>query len=134
TPVGLELPPAISYERYEALLGMLGPMHSTIKFAIGDALIQGEELFGETYAQAAEALAMSPEGRLELRRVALAIPREARRETLSWSHHREVAARWVDRGLRDRLLDRAEKEGLGVHEFVKLVRDLRPGRSDSLHV
>jgi hypothetical protein len=71
---------------------MLGKMHEAVRFAIGDAIILGEHLYRELAYQAIEHLGLSEESRREYVRVAEKVPTSIRREDLSWSHHRAVAA------------------------------------------
>jgi hypothetical protein len=125
-PVGLRIDdPRLSFERYEALGVLLGRVGSAVRWAVGDWLAFGEQLYGERAAQASEALGMSPEGRQEAIRVALAIPRSHRRPSLSWGTHRACAAKWIDPAQRQELLDRAEREGWGTREMAAAVKDLR---------
>lgn len=108
TPVGLRLTQEMSYERYEALLFLLGTYHTAYQWAVGDALVYGEQVFGEESFQASEALRMSPDTRNRYRRVAERIPRDRRRAELSWSHHFVVShlqpgdqIDWLDRAVRN---------------------------------
>jgi hypothetical protein len=81
TRTGLDLSSRsnMTYEQYEAIGTLLGRASAAIRWAVGDWLAFGEDRFGEPAAQAAEALGISPEGRMELVRVARAIPRHRRR-------------------------------------------------------
>ncbi len=91
--VGLRLTdPDLPYDQYEALCVMLGKMHEAVRFAIGDAIRQGEKLYGEDAHQAIELIGLSPTARREYVRVAEQVPMSIRRKDLSWSHHRAVAA------------------------------------------
>ena len=118
--IGLHLTdPDLPYERFEALCVLLGRMHEAVRFAIGDAAIIAEKLYGEKGYQALELIGVSPAGMMEYVRVAQKVPRPTRRKDLSWSHHRAVAplppseqktwlrdaseARWSHAELRDRL-------------------------------
>lgn len=92
TELGLQLSPDTTYEEFESTCFVLGKMHEAVRFAIGDAIIQGEQLFGEEVYQALEALHLSEEAKREYVRVASRVPRSLRRKNLSWSHHRAVAA------------------------------------------
>jgi hypothetical protein len=119
TPTSLDLPADLSYERYEALLVVLGRAHRTVAWSIGDAINFGERAYGEKYAHAVEALNMTPETLMNYASIARKVPRERRREELPFSTHALVAPlepeqqeRWLDdavendwtRGqLRDRL-------------------------------
>jgi hypothetical protein len=90
---GLFLPdPNISYEQLEAVGGLLGRMHQSLRFAIGDWLLLMESRFPEKFSQGAEVLGISEEGMREYLRVSERVPRSVRKEKLSWSHHRAVAA------------------------------------------
>ncbi len=93
TVVGLHLTdPDLSYARFEAICCLLGKMHEAVRFAIGDAIILGEKLFGEDAYQAIESLGLSETARREYVRVAERVPRSVRSKHVSWSHHRAVAA------------------------------------------
>jgi hypothetical protein len=125
TPTELHLPDTLSQERYEAVGAMLAQLGSSVRWWVGDWLAYGEAHFGALAAQLSEVMAMSPEGRLEFVRVALAIPPSRRRPTLTWSHHRAVAARWLSSDQRERLLDVAESMRLTNRELEAQVRHLR---------
>src|SRR5262245_16804 len=91
--IGLKISdPDLPYSTFEDVCSLLGVLHEAVRFAIGDAIVQGEALYGEEAYQAIEALNLSEESRREYVRVALRVPRSRRRKTLSWSHHRAVAA------------------------------------------
>lgn len=111
--------PNLSYERYEALCLLLGKMHEAVRFAIGDAILLGEQLFKEQAYQAIELIGLSEKGRLEYVRVAAKVPRSVRRKDLSWSHHRAVAAlkppeqrQWLRKAADERLSHHALREEL----------------------
>jgi hypothetical protein len=84
--------PNITYTQLEAVGGLLGRMHQSLRFAIGDYLRMMEERFPDKFSQGAEVLGISEEGMREYLRVSEKVPRSIRREKLSWSHHRAVAA------------------------------------------
>src|SRR3990172_9900163 len=57
TRTGLYLDdPALPYERFEAVCALLGQWHESIRFALGDAILLGEALYGEQAYQAIESL------------------------------------------------------------------------------
>jgi hypothetical protein len=126
TRTGLDLSsrPNMTYEQYEAIGTLLGRASAAIRWAVGDWLAFGEDRFGELAAQAAETLNISPEGRMELVRVARAIPHHRRRLSLSWTHHRAVARRSITPRQREELLDRAEAEGWNAREIEAEARGL----------
>jgi hypothetical protein len=118
--VGLHLSdPNLPYDQFEALCVLLGKMHEAVRFAIGDAIILGEKLYGEDVYQALEALNISEKGRWEYMRVSARVPRSSRRKDLSWSHHRAVAAlppaeqkKWLKTASDQRLSHHALREAL----------------------
>jgi len=126
TATGLDLSarPKMSFEQYRALGVLLGRATAAIRWAVGDWIAFGEERFGELAAEASEALGISPEGRMELVRVARAIPRHRRRASLSWTHHRAVARRSITPAQREELLDRAERDGWNARAMEAAAREL----------
>ena len=107
--------PDLTYDQLEAVGGLLGRMHQSLRFAIGDWLMLVEERFPEEFSQASEVLGLSEDGRREYLRVAQQVPRSIRREELSWSHHRAVAA--LEPGAQAEHLEAAVKEGLSHHQL-----------------
>lgn len=120
--IGLQLKdPDIDYERFEVICSMLGALHTGIRFAIGDAIVQGEHLFGERSYQAFEQFQLSEEAMKEYVRVAQRVPRSRRRKGLSWSHHRAVAA--LEPPAQKEWLAKAVNEGLSHHSLRDALRD-----------
>ena len=120
--IGLRiLDPDLTLERFSDLCWQLGKIHGAVRFAIGDAIRQGEELFGDDAYQAFENLGLSEEGMREYLRVALAVPRSRRRRDVSWSHHRAVAA--LDPVEQKTWLKRAADENLSHHALRDELRN-----------
>lgn len=92
TPTALTLDPDTSYERYEALLGMLGQVHRSASWIIGDAVEFGERIFGEKFAQAIEATGLAPTTLMNYASVCRRVPPERRRASLPFSSHALVAS------------------------------------------
>ena len=127
--------PNISYEQLEAVGALLGRMHQSLRFAIGDWLLLMENRFPEKFSQAAEVLEISTDGIREYLRVSERVPRSIRRESLSWSHHRAVAALTVvneqgkidsDVNAQKQWLERAEAERLSHHQLRDALRQDTP--------
>jgi hypothetical protein len=119
--IGLHLSdPDLSRDRAEAIGFLLGRMHESLRFAIGDWLLLIERLFPEEWAQMSEALGLSEEGRREFMRVAERVPRSTRRKSLSWSHHRAVAA--LDPPQQKTWLRKAADEDLSHHALRDALR------------
>lgn len=81
----------LTRDEYEQLGRTLGRVHESLRWAIGDYILRGEELFGQEAYQLTESLGISPESRQQYVRVAQAIPRPRRRGELTWSHHRAIS-------------------------------------------
>jgi hypothetical protein len=120
--VGLHLSrPDLTYDEFEAICVLLGRMHEAVRFAIGDLIILGEQLYKEQAYQALERLNLSEKGRLEYVRVAEKVARSVRRKDLSWSHHRAVAA--LPPKEQRQWLREASQKGLSHHELREALRD-----------
>jgi hypothetical protein len=90
---GLFLPPNMSFDRYEAVCGMLGAGHHMISFLIGDAILYGEYTYGEKYAQASLRFGLSEQTCANYASIAKRVPPGRRRpDETSFSVHAEVAA------------------------------------------
>ena len=112
--------PDLTYDQLEAVGGLLGRMHQSLRFAIGDWLLLVEERFPAEFGQASEVLQISEDGRREYLRVSQQVPRSVRREELSWSHHRAVAA--LEPPEQQQHLDAAVAEGLSHHQLRDRLR------------
>ena len=122
--VGLRITdPNLSYGEFEHLCSVLGALHEAVRFAIGDAIIQGEALYGESAYQAFEAFQLSEEAMKEYVRVAQRVPRSRRKKGLSWSHHRAVAA--LDPPKQKEWLARAVEDSLSHHDLRAALRNGR---------
>jgi len=106
---------------------MLGRFHEAVRFAIGDAILIGEKLYGEEVYQALEQLHLSEDGRREYLRVSERVPRSRRRRDLSWSHHRAVAA--LEPAAQKEWLKRASEEGMSHAEMRDALRNGAKARS-----
>lgn len=121
----------LPYEQFEALCVLLGRMHEAVRFAIGDACIHAEKLYGERGYQALEHLGLSERAKLEYVRVAQKVPRSIRREDLSWSHHRAVAP--LELPQQKQWLRRASEEHLSHHELREELRNGAPAKRTTCH-
>lgn len=109
TPVALDLSGVdLDLDGYAAILGWLGAMYKRIAWYTGDALLEGEQRFGEAAFQVADALGMSERTMLNRRWVCSRIPPVRRLPGLSFSHHESVAPlgpreqrRWLGEALRE---------------------------------
>ena len=111
----------ITISDFTDLCWQLGRFHEAVRFAIGDAIIQGEHLFGEASYQAVEEMNLSEDARQEYVRVAQRVPPSRRRKGLSWSHHRAVAA--LEPPQQREWLKRAADEHLSHHQLRDEMRN-----------
>jgi hypothetical protein len=118
---GLRLREEMSYERFEAMLALFGAIHQSMQFAIGDALLYGEALFGEEVYQASEVLKLAPDTRNRYRRVAERVPINRRRPELSWSHHFVVSTLQPEEQIE--WLQRAVDNDYSKHDLEELLRE-----------
>jgi len=118
----LELGP-MTFERWAALGGLLGRIHGSVGFWVGDWILYGERAYGERYAQGVETCGLSPDTLRGYAWVAERLAPVRRRTGLSWSAHREVAG--LAPADADALLDRAEREGLASRDLRRLVQERR---------
>ena len=107
--------------RFTEVCYMLGRFHEAVRFAIGDAILQGEHLFGEESYGAVDEMGLSPEAMKEYVRVAQRVPPSRRRKGLSWSHHRAVAA--LEPPAQKEWLAKAKSEGLSHHALRDELRN-----------
>lgn len=107
TSTALILPPDIPYDECEALAAMMGQLHRTSAWIIGDLLNHIERVYGETYAQAAEATGLSKGALMNYTSVCAHIPRSRRRARVPFSTHMEVA--YLEPAEQERWLREAEQ-------------------------
>jgi hypothetical protein len=105
-PRELELAEWIRQGRRLGALGRAG------NWWLGDWVRYGNARYGERYETAARVTGYEVQSLMNMAYVASRFEISRRRETLSWSHHAEVAA--LDPSDQDAWLDRAERERLSV--------------------
>jgi hypothetical protein len=128
TALGLKIQdPDITIVRFGELCWLLGQLHEAVRFAIGDAIIAGEALFGESAYQCFEEMNLSDEAKREYVRVALRVPRSRRRKGVSWSHHRAVAA--LEPQEQKVWLKKVSDEGMSHHALRDELRNGEAPRS-----
>lgn len=116
----LDLPPGLSYDEWARAGQTLARIERACMWWIGDWWHYGVHAYGERASQVLDMDTYVFQTFMDAGWVAGKIPTSRRREVLSWSHHREVAA--LDPHEQDYWLDRAEQEGLSRND---LRRDIR---------
>lgn len=123
-PVGLSLdatPTRESWERFGAWIGRVSSGH---QWLIGDWLLCGEREWGITHEIAEHVSGLAESTLRDCRYVAHRFENPRRRESLSFGHHREVAA--LPPAEADALLARAESESLSRNQLRDLAVSRRP--------
>ncbi len=93
TPTGLTLTdPHMPIERAEAIGALLGRMHMSVRFAIGDWLLFVEQVFPTEWSQLSTSLGLTERTCKDYMRVSERVARSRRRPNVEWSQHRAVAA------------------------------------------
>lgn len=105
----------MSFEQWQNLGATLQQIDASLPWWIGDWLNYGEWAWGEAYAQAVEITGMSVDRLNNYKWIANKIDVAQRRDDLSWSHHRAVAA--FDPELQADWLERAIENGWSVNEL-----------------
>ena len=124
TATSLRLPAGMAYADWQDVGKVLQHMERSIQWWIGDWLNYGERTYGETYAQAVEATGMKTQTLMNYASVASRVHLGTRVGSLSWSHHREVAA--LPPEDQDRWLSQAEREGWPLAELRRRMRREAP--------
>ena len=113
----LILDPDITYERYEGLCSFVGRLSRASAWWIGALINQGEALFGEKYAQAAELTGLSYDRLSTYAWVERHVHPSNRNPALSFSHHEAVAkmvpqeqSEWLDKAVEEDLSRRQLRE------------------------
>jgi thiol-disulfide isomerase/thioredoxin len=124
SPVGVELPPGLPFERWLAIGKRIGELADPSTWWLADWAAYGERSYGERYRQAS---IVTGSGYQTLRNYAWVARRfdvARRRDDVSFAHHAEVAA--LDDRERDEWLARARSEGWSRNELrAQLKRALR---------
>lgn len=93
----------------------LGAIGRCSQWWIGDWIRYGTARWGEKYAQAAKVTGYDPKSLRNLAYVASRFDLSRRRDTLSWSHHAELAV--LEPGEQDRWLELASAKRLSVADL-----------------
>jgi len=119
-PTSLTLREGLSWERWVEIGNTLQQMEKSVNWWVGDWLQYGERTYGEKYTQAVEATGMKAQTLMNYAWVASKVNLCVRRDSLSWSHHKEVAS--LPEPKQAQWLDTAEAEHLGSDELGWRVR------------
>ncbi len=127
-PCGLVVDGAATFDQWERAGEAIYAGGSWVRWALGDWVLAGEARFGELASQAFDATKRRYQTVANAASVCRRFPLSRRRESLSFSHHAEVAGRPSHEA--DRLLDEAQLHGWSADDLREHVRALR-GATDT---
>lgn len=118
---GYVLPPALPFERWCNIVSTLQTMQRSVSWWAGDALLYGEQHYGEDAYQAVQdATGRGDDSLRQAAWVASKYPPATRVATLSWSHHRVAAE--LEPETRSALLREAAAANLSTRELIARVK------------
>jgi len=121
-PVGLQLPPGLPYEQYEAMLILAWNVHELSRWVIGDLIAAAEDEYrDEIYLQAVALTNLSKNTLENYASTSRLVPPQRRRGNVKHSIHIEVKS--LPAPAQKRLLARAEREQLTKEAVRELVRE-----------
>jgi N6-adenosine-specific RNA methylase IME4 len=130
TRTGWLAPSGLEYDDWEGIGTVLSAAEGAVHWWIGDWLNYGERKWGEMYAQAMDETQFSYKTLAADAWVSQSVQFSRRRENLSWSHHREVAA--LEPQEQDYWLDQAENQDWTRNELRRQVQLISQGNAPAL--
>lgn len=119
TPLGLNISESVTIQDWLEVGETLKAIERGIQFALGDWLAWGELTYGEMASQGLDDIDY---GLLRSYKwVSGAIPMSLRKDTITWSHHKEIAG--VAPELREHYLYLAESDNLTVRALRKKINE-----------
>jgi hypothetical protein len=106
---------------YEEVMRQISMAERTCKFALGDLLVSASAHYGDRYSRWAELTGFEIQTLRDIASTCLRVPMERRRvNTLSFTHHREVAA--LPPGDQSKWLEAAETRDIGSARLRKSIQ------------
>ena len=126
TPVGLQLPARLTFERWHALGRRIGTITNASSWWLGDWAFYGEGSYGEKYKQAIAVTGLDYQTLRNYAWVAGRFDLSRRRDKLSFGHHAELAA--LPEHEQDDWLDQAENNRWSRNELRTHLRQKKQPR------
>lgn len=127
--LGLDLQPGLGRDAWSRLLvglvhaaGRTSSNRDTLTAWLGDALAYGGDRYRGQISEYAKAAGLAPGTLRDAKLVCSRIPVSCRRDTLSWSHHCEIAKAFKEPREIERWLKIAEKGGHSKAELRRMIR------------
>lgn len=87
----LALPPDLTFDQYREVVRLLGRISGSVPFYVGDAVLHGEAIYGEVYAQAMNDFGLAYQTLANYTHVCRWVEPDVRRADLSFGHHAAVS-------------------------------------------
>lgn len=113
-------PANLTLEQYISIANTFQQIQKSLAYWYGDLLNEGEQRFGEDFAQAIPEIGRASETLLKYKQVAARVPREIRQSSLSWTHSMYVA--WIEEDQRGDMLALAANLGLSSRELKEVAK------------
>jgi hypothetical protein len=123
-------PPGQTFDEFTEIGRKLAQVNRAAGFLLGDWVNHGEQVYGERFAQAADATGYDPATLRNFASVAWQIPSARRREELTFGHHQAVIG-IKDETRRDELLERAASDGMTVERLRTEAKAYRTAQEPS---
>jgi N6-adenosine-specific RNA methylase IME4 len=117
---GLTVDGTPTYEEWERAGQAIRYMEGSVMWWVGDWLNYGEATYGEAYAQAVETTGLTYQTVADAKWIAKAVRFSSRKESLTFGHHRVIAA--LPPESQAELLGEAERERLTIKQLTALVQ------------
>ena len=105
----------LTHDDWQEAGRQLGTIGKGVQWWIGDWINYGAKAYGDKYVEALDLTGYDPGTLMNLAWVASRYETSLRRENLSWTHHKELAA--LEPQDRDHWLDRCEAESLSQKQL-----------------
>lgn len=115
----------MTYDEWQAAVVWALKVERGWQFWVADLLAFGEQHYGDMYAHAMEATALSYQRLANMKNVARSVHPSRRRESLSFAHHQEVAS--LPATEQTQWLDKSEDERLTVSQLRSQIRNAKAG-------
>lgn len=122
---GLNIDEGMPFEAFVEAVHVYGSIAADGLWALGDLFVFGERVYGESWAQAIEGMKYEEKTVANAAWVCNTFPPSRRHKELTFSHHHAVAG-IQDIGIREEILNRAEKDELTVKQVTELKKEKCP--------
>jgi len=121
TKTTIAIQPETSLEAWMEVFSSIKDFHAASQFWLGDLLLFAEQSYGEEYTQVLDETDMEYHVLASYKWVAGKVKDYLRKESLTWSHHKEVAK--LEPEEQDYWLNEAVEQGYSVRGLRDAIRD-----------